>query len=63
MRAVDPSIKVIGPATANIDTGQNPEYVPDLMYNAIYKPDVISYHGYGGTILKVISTCLMATPV
>lgn len=48
MRAVDPSIKVIGPATANIDTGQNPEYVPDLMHNAIYKPDVISYHGYGG---------------
>jgi Glycosyl hydrolases family 39 len=48
MRIVDPSIKVVGPATANIDTGQDPEYVPDLMQNAIYKPDVISYHGYGG---------------
>ncbi|HEX6482162.1 MAG TPA: glycosyl hydrolase [Ktedonobacteraceae bacterium] len=48
MRAVDPSIKVVGPAITDIDTGQNPEYVPDLMQNATYKPDVISYHGYGG---------------
>ena len=48
MRAVDPSIKVVGPATANVETGQDPEYVPDLMQHAIYKPDVISYHGYGG---------------
>jgi hypothetical protein len=48
MRAVDPSIKVVGPATADVDTGQDPEYVPDLMQNATYKPDVISYHGYGG---------------
>lgn len=48
MRAVDPSIKVVGPATANIDTGQDPEYIPDLMQNATYKPDIISYHGYGG---------------
>jgi Glycosyl hydrolase catalytic core len=48
MRAVDPTIKVVGPATANVDTGYTPEYIPTLMASATYKPDAVSYHGYGG---------------
>jgi len=48
MRAVDPTIRLVGPATANVDTGYTPDYIPTLMASATYKPDAISYHGYGG---------------
>lgn len=48
MRAIDPTLKLVGPATANVDTGYTPEYIPTLMASATYKPDVVSFHGYGG---------------
>jgi hypothetical protein len=48
MRAIDPTIKLVGPATANVDTGYTPEYIPTLMASATYKPDAVSFHGYGG---------------
>jgi len=48
MRAIDPTIKLVGPATANVDTGYTPEYIPTLIANATYQPDAVSYHGYGG---------------
>ena len=48
MRAIDPTIKLVGPATANVDTGYTPEYIPTLIAHANYQPDAISYHGYGG---------------
>src|SRR6266581_1504719 len=31
MRAIDPTIKLVGPATANVDTGYTPEYIPTLI--------------------------------
>ncbi len=48
MRAIDPTIKLVGPATANVDTGFTPEYIPTLIAHATYQPDAVSYHGYGG---------------
>lgn len=48
MRAVDPTITLVGPATANAATGQDPEYVPTLLAGATIPPDAISFHGYGG---------------
>lgn len=48
MRAVDPTIRLVGPATANAITGQEPEYVPTLLRGAIIAPDAVSFHGYGG---------------
>ena len=48
MLAVDPTIKLVGPATANALTRHSPEYVPALMERALRKPDVVSFHGYGG---------------
>lgn len=42
MLAVDPSIKLIGPAT------DAPDYISALMTDALRKPDVVSFHGYGG---------------
>jgi hypothetical protein len=48
MRAIDPTIKLVGPATANATTGYSPEYVPTLLAGARIPPDVVSFHGYGG---------------
>jgi hypothetical protein len=48
MLAVDPSIKLIGPATAHGATGNSPDYVQALMSGAGRKPDIVSFHGYGG---------------
>jgi hypothetical protein len=42
MLAVDPSIKLIGPATDAV------QYVTALAAGAVRKPDALSYHGYGG---------------
>jgi hypothetical protein len=42
MLAVDPSIKLIGPATDAFP------YVTALVASAIRKPDALSYHGYAG---------------
>jgi hypothetical protein len=48
MLAVDPTIKLIGPATANAITRHIPDYLPSLMAGATRKPDIVSFHGYGG---------------
>ena len=48
MLAVDSTIKFVGPTTANAVTGHNPDYLPALMSGAQRKPDVVSFHGYGG---------------
>jgi hypothetical protein len=48
MLAVDPTILLVGPTTAGASTGRDPDYLPALMVAANHKPDVVSYHGYGG---------------
>jgi hypothetical protein len=48
MRAVDPTIKFVATATATAVSGATPEYLPTVMAGAAIKPDVISFHGYGG---------------
>jgi hypothetical protein len=48
MLAIDASIRLVGPATANPTTGFTPDYVPLLMSGATRKPDVVSFHSYGG---------------
>jgi hypothetical protein len=48
MLAVDPTIKLIGPATANAVTKEFPDYIPALLAGATRKPDAISFHAYGG---------------
>jgi len=48
MLAVDPSIKLVGPATANATTAGDSDYLPALMSRAAHKPDIVSFHGYGG---------------
>ena len=47
LRAVDPAIKLVG-STGDVNTGYTPDYIPTLMASSIYKPDVVSFHGYGG---------------
>jgi hypothetical protein len=42
MRAVDPAIKFVGPTTDARD------YVGGLLAGAVRRPDVVSFHGYGG---------------
>ncbi len=48
MLAIDPTIKLIGPAVAQAATTSVPDYIPALMESAVRKPDAISFHGYGG---------------
>ena len=48
MLAVDPGIKLIGAATSSAGTTNVPDYLPALMANATPKPDVVSFHAYGG---------------
>src|ERR1700730_16985886 len=48
MRGVDPSIKLVGPATANATSRSVPDYLPTLLSEAIQKPDIVSFHAYGG---------------
>jgi hypothetical protein len=48
MLAVDPTIKLVGPATANAVTRHIPDYLPALMAGAVRRPDIVSFHGYGG---------------
>ena len=54
MKAVDPSIKLVGPAPSNhpsLVSGtihDSSDYIPMLLRNATIKPDAISFHGYGG---------------
>ena len=54
MKAVDASIKLVGPAPSNhpsllSGTMHDPnDYVPVLLRDANIKPDAISFHGYGG---------------
>jgi hypothetical protein len=45
MLAVDPTIKLVGPATSQAGVA---DYVPALLTGAAHKPDIISFHGYGG---------------
>lgn len=44
MRALDPALTLIGPATANPSAG----YITALVSDAIRKPDIVSFHAYGG---------------
>jgi hypothetical protein len=48
MLAVDPAIKLVGPTTANAVTSHVPDYLPELMARATHKPDIVSFHAYGG---------------
>jgi len=54
MKAVDPTIKLVGPAPSNhpsLVSGtlhDSTDYVPRLLANSTIKPDAISFHGYGG---------------
>jgi hypothetical protein len=48
MLAVDSSIRLVGPTTGNAISGRDPDYLPTLMAGAVRKPDVVSFHGYGG---------------
>jgi hypothetical protein len=48
MLAVDPTIKLIGPATGHAVTKEFPDYIPALLAGATRKPDAISFHAYGG---------------
>ena len=45
MLAVDPDVQLVGPATSQAGLA---DYVPALLSGAAHKPDVISFHGYGG---------------
>jgi len=54
MKAVDPTIKLVGPAPSNhpsLVSGtlhDSTDYIPTLLRTATIKPDAISFHGYGG---------------
>lgn len=48
MLGVDPTIRLVGPATASASTRDVPDYIGPLLAAAARKPDVISFHGYGG---------------
>ena len=48
MLASDPGIKLVGPATAHGATANDPDYLPALMSGARRKPDIVSFHAYGG---------------
>jgi putative glycosyl hydrolase len=52
MLAVDPTIKLIGPATAFAVTTEFPDYIPALLAGATRKPDAISFHAYGGGLIS-----------
>ena len=47
MLAVDPSIKLVGPATAS-PLGIVPNYIPMLLAGAAHRPNAVSVHAYGG---------------
>jgi hypothetical protein len=47
MLAVDPRIKLVGPATSQAAATSGSDYVPAIMASP-HPPDVISFHGYGG---------------
>ena len=48
MLAVDPAIKLIGPATSSAVPSNAPDYLGPLVANATHKPDAVSFHAYGG---------------
>ena len=48
MLAVDPAIKLVGPTTGAPVTGRSPDYLPALLAGARHRPDVVSFHAYGG---------------
>jgi len=48
MLAVDPSIKLVGPTTGSAVTTRVPDYLPALMAGARHRPDIVSFHAYGG---------------
>src|SRR5439155_126688 len=50
MLAVDPSIKLVGPSVASASGNNSGNYIALLMAGATPKPDVVSFHGYGGWI-------------
>ncbi|TMC47068.1 MAG: glycoside hydrolase family 5 protein [Chloroflexi bacterium] len=48
MLAVDPAIKLVGPATSSAMPISAPDFLGALLANAKHKPDVVSFHAYGG---------------
>ncbi len=46
--AVDPAIKLVGPTTGGPVTTRVPDYLPALLAGARHRPDVLSFHAYGG---------------
>jgi hypothetical protein len=48
MLAVDPAIKLVGPATSSAVPSNVSGYLPALIANATRKPDAVSFHAYGG---------------
>ena len=48
MLAVDPSIKLVGPTTGGPVTSRVPDYLPAVLSGARHRPDVVSFHAYGG---------------
>ena len=48
MLAIDPSIRLVGPATSAAITLRVPDYLPTLLAGAVHRPDVVSFHAYGG---------------
>lgn len=48
MLAVDPTLKLVGPSAANPVAGYTPEYIPAFMAGVVRKPDIVSFHAYGG---------------
>ena len=47
MLAVDPTIRLAGPATTAGVTGRRPDYLELLMRSAPVRPDVVTFHAYG----------------
>lgn len=58
MRAVDPTIRLAGPATSAAMTGKTPDYLQVLMSDAAIKPDVVTFHAYGSYSPDETDGCL-----
>jgi len=48
MLAVDPAIKLVGPSTSSAMPSNVPDYLAALVAGATHKPDIVSFHAYGG---------------
>jgi len=59
MLAVDPTIRLAGPATTAGVTGRRPDYVEMLMGSAAIRPDVVTFHAYGSYNADETDGCLL----